>query len=559
MIIKDSKIAISNQNATIDEEIYLYKNDQNIELRFEITKTNYVFSNDSDDNLIIDTNASHFLIKMKKDELEYNFGIQPTEDGLAKLIITRELIDEDVELGDYDLQIRLYDADKCAVMTLPPVRSVLHILQPLFEDDEDELAKVNEGIVGFSRTSVDGEKLDTFDEDGNYIKTDWQNGDLISTVRMNKIEEGLADHTHDEYATENYVSNAIANAQLGGDNTEIDLSGYATKDDLKAKADEKHTHSQYLTESSLYEYAKKTDIPTVTNDLTDGLKSRYDSAYSHSQSTHAPTNAQKNSDITKAEIEAKLTGNITSHTHSQYLTEHQSLEGYATEDYVDEAVANINISGGNVDLTGYAPIDSPEFTGSISLGRKESSTVGNGSVALGIDVVASGTFGSYAEGYMTTASGGWGSHAEGNETTAAGITSHSEGYLSDATGGWSHAEGYDTTSKGDGSHTEGKCTIASSEYQHVQGKFNIEDTANKYAHIVGNGDSLITRSNAHTLDWEGNAWYQGEVYVGGTSQDDGDKLATETYVDNKFWFGTQAQYDALATKNPNTIYLIEEE
>jgi alpha-tubulin suppressor-like RCC1 family protein len=39
-------------------------------------------------------------------------------------------------------------------------------------------------------------------------------------------------------------------------------------------------------------------------------------AYNHSQATHAPSNAQKNSDITKAEIEAKLTGGITSHTHN---------------------------------------------------------------------------------------------------------------------------------------------------------------------------------------------------------------------------------------------------
>lgn len=39
-------------------------------------------------------------------------------------------------------------------------------------------------------------------------------------------------------------------------------------------------------------------------------------AYTHSQSAHAPANAQKNSDITKAEIEAKLTGTITSHSHT---------------------------------------------------------------------------------------------------------------------------------------------------------------------------------------------------------------------------------------------------
>lgn len=42
-------------------------------------------------------------------------------------------------------------------------------------------------------------------------------------------------------------------------------------------------------------------------------------AYDHSQATHAPANAQKNSDITKPEIEAKLTGDISSHTHSQYI------------------------------------------------------------------------------------------------------------------------------------------------------------------------------------------------------------------------------------------------
>ncbi len=39
-------------------------------------------------------------------------------------------------------------------------------------------------------------------------------------------------------------------------------------------------------------------------------------AYNHSQSAHAPSNAQRNGDITKAEIEAKLTGSITTHSHS---------------------------------------------------------------------------------------------------------------------------------------------------------------------------------------------------------------------------------------------------
>ncbi len=58
-----------------------------------------------------------------------------------------------------------------------------------------------------------------------------------------------------------------------------------------------------------------------------------------------------------------------------------------------------------------------------------------------------------------------------------------------------------------------------------------------YVHIVGNGTDDENRSNAHTLDWDGNAWYAGNVYVGsnsGTNKDDGSKkLATEEYVDAK--------------------------
>lgn len=55
-------------------------------------------------------------------------------------------------------------------------------------------------------------------------------------------------------------------------------------------------------------------------------------AYNHSQAAHAPANAQKNSDITKAEIEAKLTGTITSHTHN-YAASNHNHNGVYTRKY----------------------------------------------------------------------------------------------------------------------------------------------------------------------------------------------------------------------------------
>lgn len=127
----------------------------------------------------------------------------------------------------------------------------------------------------------------------------------------------------------------------------------------------------------------------------------------------------------------------------------------------------------------------------------------------------------FAEGQGTKASGD-GSHAEGYNTTASNSKSHAEGYNAKASGEISHAEGSYTTASGVISHAEGWGTVASGEYQHVQGKNNISDTIS--AHIIGNGSSISNKSNAHTLDWQGNAWFAGDVYTGstsGTNKDDG--------------------------------------
>lgn len=158
-------------------------------------------------------------------------------------------------------------------------------------------------------------------------------------------------------------------------------------------------------------------------------------------------------------------------------------------------------------LGGKMNSNDPVGTGSFSMGRK-------GGTVIGID-----------------------SHAEGNRTTASGRYSHAEGAGTTAYGVASHAEGDSTTASGNISHAEGTGTKASGNYSHVQGKHNIEDSSNLYAHIVGNGTRTTARSNAHTLDWSGNAWYAGDVFVGsasGTNKDDGSKkLSTEEYVNSE--------------------------
>lgn len=161
---------------------------------------------------------------------------------------------------------------------------------------------------------------------------------------------------------------------------------------------------------------------------------------------------------------------------------------------------------------------------------------------------------------LNSQSEGWCAMAEGIDTTASGIASHTEGDSTEATGDLSHAEG--------------SYVIANHKSQHAQGEYNIADDSTadatergNYAHIVGNGTSIDARSNAHTLDWSGNAWFAGDVYVGstsGTNKDDGSKklikegdaglLPTVTTADNgKFLRVVNGAWAAAAVDDANGV------
>lgn len=183
--------------------------------------------------------------------------------------------------------------------------------------------------------------------------------------------------------------------------------------------------------------------------------------------------------------------------------------------------------------------------------RASGSTIGNYSTAEGYNTTASG-YASHSEGRNSVASGHlshtegeqteatyYYAHAEGNKTHATGMASHAEGIGSRASGVASHAEGNLTTASGFEAHAEGRDTIASGADSHAQnrgtiaqrlnqtaiGMYNEADTAGAdgehygdYVLIIGNGSSDSARSNALTVDWNGNVQAAGQV-----------KSTTETY------------------------------
>ena len=200
----------------------------------------------------------------------------------------------------------------------------------------------------------------------------------------------------------------------------------------------------------------------------------------------------------------------------------------------DSLDIRVGASNSEADQTIYA-----SFGREVTVGSRLSGTVGDYSQVFGYQCLATNNY-AHAEGYQTQAKGdyshsegaltkaladyshtegdstqatSWGAHAEGNITTASGLASHAEGHRTTASGTYSHAEGEDTASPGACSHAEGKGTYATDQNGHAQGKWNKKTSG--YADVIGNGTADDARSNAYNMDWNGNAEFQGEVYVGG--------------------------------------------
>lgn len=123
---------------------------------------------------------------------------------------------------------------------------------------------------------------------------------------------------------------------------------------------------------------------------------------------------------------------------------------------------------------------------------------------------AMGASDAHAEGVSTQATGP-GAHAEGRETISGGYYTHAEGYSTEAVGSASHAEGYLTKALGSYSHAEGEGTIANCNNMHAGGSYNA--TAIDLLEAIGNGADDDHRSNARTLDVDGNEWLAGDLTV----------------------------------------------
>ena len=135
MIYAVSKVTIqSNYKATLDRIITLYKGDKNIEIQFEIVESIFRQYKQEGANTIDNLHASYGQLVIQKPDYTCAISeIAPTKDGRIVFVIPPEMTDENIELGSYTFQIRLFDESQASRVTLPPVQDGIVILAPITE------------------------------------------------------------------------------------------------------------------------------------------------------------------------------------------------------------------------------------------------------------------------------------------------------------------------------------------------------------------------------------------------------------------------------------------
>lgn len=239
MIYIERTITISKNTASIDEAIYLYKGDKNIEIRFAIQ--NNPFKNKNN----LATNYGQLIIQ--PESAPYIFSeVTKMTNGKVIFAITDSMIDELHELGNYRFQIRIYNEDMTSRGTLPPVEAGIIIREPICEETAANTTYTNnrKAIVPTSNVSTEA-----FDDQGRYNKTEWSGGQIITDTNLNKIETAIYtinDNVTTDYSTVRYVDESIVNVEHYVDSSIVLESrqlkeymgeNYSSKDDVNRAID----------------------------------------------------------------------------------------------------------------------------------------------------------------------------------------------------------------------------------------------------------------------------------------------------------------------------------
>ena len=182
MLYAKVSLAVKQDRTYSNRKIMLYRGDNNVEIEFTLGSTDYILSDCKYVQAIL---TRPYAPSIFSDLFEL-------KDNTFVLTITGDMIDELTELETYSMQLILFDETQDDKITLPPCYDIFDVKKPL----ATEAARINWAAINYDAVATADEDLGDIFNDKEYNKTDWRDGDVISDIRMNKIEEALSVISH---------------------------------------------------------------------------------------------------------------------------------------------------------------------------------------------------------------------------------------------------------------------------------------------------------------------------------------------------------------------------
>lgn len=338
-------LTVSDYDVKLSRNLKFYENDQ-LKLIFTLNHWGIDNTNGVTQKALMPLNALSAILF-----IETPLGVDSIESATIKEnVVTFYLTSNQTQhIGVSRMQMQLSDADGCQI-TLPPME--FEVRENIYDDEvilsQVLLADEDENIV--------------VDENGNAVNTGTQISTQTYAIALSAKDETTATTSQPTKQIKDFnLKNGVSGEEdlLIQDSdgvtkrikaseflsVDVDLTLYYTKEEvdtlLNNKADVTHTHTVADIEDmpDLTKYALKTDVPTVPTKTSELIN---DTGFITTIPSEYITENELNTELsTKANI-----------------SDIPSLDGYATETFVTNKIAEASLGGGSeVDLSGYATKD----------------------------------------------------------------------------------------------------------------------------------------------------------------------------------------------------------
>ena len=470
-------------------------------------------------------------------------------------------------------------------MTKEVLKYLIQKLKDLFATKEEIPTKTSDltNDNGYL-TSIPSEYVTETELDNKGYLTEHQ--DISGKANISDLSTVATSGSYNDLTNKPTIPNKTSQLQNDSGYLTSIPNEYVTDEELNAKGYLTSIPSEYITETELNSKGYLTQHQDIsgkvdkvdgkglsTNDLTNNLKTQYDKAYSHSQSAHAPINAEANvqSDwnVTDVSSDAYIlnkptipnktsqltndSGYLTS-IPSEYITESElNSKGYLTE-HQDISGKVDKINGKGLSTNDYTTEEKNKLSGieenanNYSLPIASSTVLGGIKIGNGLSIDSNGVLSSNGGGSSDLSN--YQTKTDNNLTTT---NKTIVGAINELDIEGIKAEDYDNDPVVVGNNLVARVSALETNESEVLSRVNSLESNKADVSIV----SALEASKADVS----------RVSALETNKADKSSIPTSLPANGgnsntvggfSIWVGTQSEYDAITTKSSTTLYFIRE-